>query len=166
MGNVQRTSTQAFLHDIANSPDAVEPKVIPMPGQVPSYTRPSAGWIDGAKLSDALQNVWVSPETATVVKNTLNTDITVPGLEGLANLSGAIKQIGLTGSPFHFLQEGLQAVRLWLSRGNIPGSGQMVGRSVMNAVNPAAYKSWITDRTIAPIADRLVAARRHAGRGG
>jgi hypothetical protein len=158
MGNVQRASTQAFLHDIANSADAVQPKSIPLPGQGPTYTRPPAGWIDGSKLSDALQNVWVSPETATVIKNTLNTDVTVPGLKGLADLSGAIKQIGLKGSPFHFIQEQAQAVRFGLSAGDIPGAGQMVGRSTINAANPAAYKAWLTDPVIAPIADRLAAA--------
>lgn len=149
-GQVKAAATKQFLQDVAASPDGVAPIV--------QGIAPPSGWSSGGKLSPALAGVWLSPETATTVRNTLNTDVTVPGLDGLARLSGAVKQVGLTGSPFHFIQEELQAVRLGTSQGNLPGAGQMVARSTTNAANPAAFKQWLTSPAIASVADRAARA--------
>jgi hypothetical protein len=86
-----------------------------------------------------------------VVRNTLNHEVTVPGLAGLAKLSGQIKQVGLTGSPFHFVQEQLQAARLGMAT-DPAQTPQLMGRALANGVNPAAYKSWLTTPAIADVA--------------
>jgi hypothetical protein len=165
VGQVIGTARKQFLNDVANVPAATrEMSTIDWETGTRVGVPKPQGWVNGGTLAPQLSGMWVSPEVATVVRNTLNHDITVPGLEGLAKLSGLIKQIGLTGSPFHFIQEELQAVRLGASQGDLPGAGAMVGRSTINAANPGAFKRWLTDPMIAPIVDRAAKAGVTLGR--
>ena len=97
------------------------------------------GWTDGARLPGTtnLSNYWVEPSTARVVQNTLNRGQSTSVLTGLGNVVGMGKQTILEGSPFHLVQLELQAVRM--GREEAP---TLVGRSMANAINPAAYDAY------------------------
>jgi hypothetical protein len=76
-GSLRRQRVSNFLNDVANSQDGVTQKWAPgapgpRGGAGPSVPQSKpAGWVNGETLAPQLQNVWLSPQVATVVKNTL-----------------------------------------------------------------------------------------------
>src|SRR5262252_3395149 len=81
------------------------------------------------------------PATKQVVRNLTQPagDFTRGVLNPIANVSSALKETVLSGSPFHMLYELQQAAR---ANPNLLESGPTIGRSVLNAANPAAYDAW------------------------
>jgi murein DD-endopeptidase MepM/ murein hydrolase activator NlpD len=149
-----------FIQDVKNSPEGV--MQAPARSQWPAgqldlglgaaaapVTPPPAGWIPGGQLNMGLAGTYLSPDVATVVRNTLQQGTNIPVLQGLSAAQGVVKQVGLTGSTFHWVQEMLQGARLGVA--TAPGETlPMLGQAVVNSVNPGAYTAMRTSAEWAP----------------
>ena len=128
-----------FLDDVANARNGVQQKwVANAANPAGAMSQRPAGWVDGSAISDRLQNTWVSPETATVVKNILTQSDSVPGLSGLANIAGLPKELELGGSPFHTISEAKNVLAV-----NGPlGGARILKTGVANMISPGAYDTF------------------------